>query len=944
MGHKQTKKKPPKAHFRPTNASIMRFFQRFGWLFLAFLGACGPSGEPEKKFRIGFAQCCDDAWRDVMNSEMHRELAFHPEIDFEIRVASGNSQTQVEQIRELLASKIDLLIVAPNESEPLTAVLDSAFRSGTPILLIDRKTESEQFTAFIGGDNFAIGQTAAHWIVAKTGGQAEILEVKLQQTISAGAERHRGFREGLKSFQNLRIVGDFEAVGDLGREKDAFLPLLKKWPKATVVYAHTDLLAETFWLEAQKIGRENDLLFIGIDGIPGTGQGIEAVEKGILDASLLYPTGGAEAIKLAVSVLRGLPFQKMNALPTTVIDPTNAAILHAQMRKEAALSANIDKQLREAERLDALRRGQRTFIFVLFSSLLLSVFLGWSFWRSLQQKKAANLQLEAKTAEALEHERQVIAVSDELREAERSRLDFFTNISHEFRTPLTLILGFAEELLPSPKIPKDAQQSLGLIRQNAHRLLRLVNQLMDFRKIESDRMRLRASENDLVEFVRSAMRSFGKEAEKRKIDFQLVSRHERLLVFFDAAMLDKALFNLLSNAFKFTPVDGKIHLSINVDTFENLVKLRVEDSGAGMSEAETAHLFEPFYQGEGRQKAGTGLGLALSKTLVELHGGRLSVSSKKGKGSRFSIDLRLGKEHLRPDQITDEADFFFENEAFLIENEAENDLFAAAENQKRAAEEQILIIEDNADVLDFLKKSLGSTYQILAASDGDAGLRTALDAVPDLVICDIGLPERDGLEIARAMKSDLRTSHVPLILLTARASVEQQIEGQRAGADAYVMKPFNVQFLKETIRNLLHNRQILKESYGRGLLAFSEKGAPREAEKGHALDLAFGEKFRLFVEANHARQDFQVTDLCREMNLSRSQLYRKVKALFGESISDHVQNVRLEKARALLLEGKMSVAEIAYQVGYSSPDYFSTVFRSKYGAPPTAVRKTGRDD
>jgi signal transduction histidine kinase/AraC-like DNA-binding protein len=907
--------------------------------FFSFLAACSSDSKP-KKFKIGFSQCCDDAWRDVMNREMMRELAFHPELEFKMLAANSDSDKQLAQIKELVASGIDLLIVAPNESKPLTAIVEETFKNGIPVILIDRKTESEQYTAYLGGDNYEIGLTAAKYMANQLGGKAKIIELEMMMTMSPAIERYRGFNDGIRAFPGMEIVGTQEVKGQVEADYQRIKQLMADHPEVTAIYGQTDLLAETAWKIHKEIGRNNDLFFVGIDGIPGTGRGIQAVEDGILDASLLYPTGGAEAIKLAFTILNRLPFEKNNRLQTTVINPDNAAILHAQMKKEASLQESIDKQIKAVKDLNSIYHDQQLYILVLISSLLLSMFLGAVFWQSLQAKKAANKSLEIKTQEALEHEQQMVAMSEELNMATQSKVDFFTNISHEFRTPLTLILGFAEDLLPAAKVSKDVQQSIDFIRQNAYRLLRLVNQLMDFRKIESDRMRLRASEQDLTEFVRNTMKSYGKVAEKRNIDFQLITRHEHLPVWFDPAMLDKVLFNLLSNAFKFTPDGGKIHLSIMVDTFENLVKIRAEDSGVGLTPEETKHVFEVFYQGEGGQKAGSGLGLSLSKALVELHSGTLNVSSIKGKGSRFTIALPLGHAHLQADEMVQNPTPYFPTEAFIFDPLA--DIEDTAVLPKNAADQQLLIIEDNAELQFFLKRKLNVLYQITSATDGDAGLQQAFDMVPDLIICDIELPNRNGLDIVRTLKSDLRTSHIPIILLTARSTVEQQIEGTMTGADAYITKPFNIQYLQEIIRNLLHNRQILKDNFGKGLLVFSEANQPEEHEEDvNALDRVFIQKFTNYIDAHYARQDFQVTDLCQEMNLSRSQLYRKIKALFGESISDYIQQVRLEKARNLLLEGKLSVAEIAYQVGYSSPDYFSTVFRSKYNVAPSQIRKQG---
>lgn len=901
---------------------------------------CRDNG-PDEKYRIGFSQCCDDAWRDVMNAEMYRELAFRPEVSFEMRVANSDSEKQVRQIRELVQQGIDLLIVSPHESKPLTPVIEEVYKAGIPVILIDRKTDSDLYTAYVGADNYEIGRTAARYIINQFDGRGEIIEIQILMTISPAIERHRGFRDALAAAPGMNVVEAIEIKDDPDLLYTLLPPVLEKHPSANIIYAHTDLNAETAYKVAQQMGRAGDLFFVGIDGIPGTGRGIQAVEDGVLDASLLYPAGGGEAIRTALLVLNDLPYERQNTLESIVINSDNARILHNQMKKVESLQESIDEQLESLGDLHAIRRNQQALIFVLLASLLLALVLGSFLWKSLRAKHAANLSLERKNQEILEHEQQLVEMSEEVRRATQAKVDFFTNISHEFRTPLTLILGFAEDLLPSPKLSRDMQQGIGHIQQNALRLLRLVNQLMDFRKIETAKMTLRAEQADLAGFVRNIMGAYEKTAKKRGIDFQLRASHEQLLAWFDAGLMDKVLFNLLSNAFKFTPDGGKIHLFLSVDDPEHQVKLCVEDNGRGLTEEEQAHVFEAFYQGEEQQLTGTGLGLSLSKSLVELHGGTISVKSSKGQGSRFAITLPLGSAHLRDEQLTGGKTGPHASREFLFGPEAEPEEGDLSMALSPSSSLQILVIEDNPGLQFFLHKKLQATYQVVPAVNGKDGLEKAFSLTPDLIICDIMLPGMDGLEITRALKSDLRTSHIPIIILSARSGMEHQIEGTEIGADSYITKPFNINFLQAKIKSLLFNRQVLRESYRKAPAPVAAgKALPGLAEDVNPLDRDFIKKFLSYIEQHHARQDFQVSDLCGEFGLSRSQLYRKVTALLGESISYHIQNVRLRKAEELLMEGKYSIAEIAYQVGYSSPDYFSTVFRSKYGMPPSEFKNS----
>jgi signal transduction histidine kinase/DNA-binding response OmpR family regulator len=886
--------------------------------------------EKQEKFHIGFSQCCDDPWRDVMNAEMYRELNFHPDIDFEIQVANNSNETQIHQIKALISQGIDLLIVAPNESDPLTPVVEEVFQSGIPVIMIDRKTASERYTAYLGADNYEIGKTAANYIANKFDGQGRAVELKLPTNISPAVERNRGFKDALEMYPALKIIAELE-IDTFPISIDKQLPgVLEAYPDINIIFSHTDLIAERAYEIADSMGLADQIFFVGVDGVPGTGRGIQAVEDGILDASMLYPTGGVEAIRLALAILNNLPYERKTLLQTTVIDQSNARILHLQMKKVSSLQESIDEQIQGINELETVYRNQQIFIIILISSLLLSIILGLFLWKSLRAKQAVNRSLAEKNNEILKQKEEIQKMSDKAQIATQAKVNFFTNISHELRTPLTLILGFAEDLLP--KDHKNESQSINLIKQNAYRLLRLVNQLMDFRKIESDRMRVRASENDLIAFINHIMQSYHKVAEKHDIDFKLFTRYEHLSVWFDVNMLDKVLFNLLSNAFKNTPDGGKIHLSITVDNFENLVMIKVEDTGKGIAEEDIPHVFEPFYQDESGISTGTGIGLSLSQALIKLHQGEITLKSKINRGSQFIINLPLGNTHFTDGQLISAQPETLLKEEYLLPLETHNPALKG-QQQSSAKEHKLLIIEDNPDMQFFLTSKLNAFYETEVKGNGEEGLQHAFQLIPDLIICDIMLPGMNGLDISKNLKSDLRTSHIPIILLSSRSTIEQQIEGTKTGADAYVTKPFNIEFLYEKIRNLLHNRQMLKDAYNSELININL------SNHTNTLDQDFIQKFVTYIEQNYHRQDFQVTDLCGEMNLSRSQLYRKVKALLGLSISDYIQNTRLKKAKALLQEEQLSISEIAYQVGYNSPDYFTTVFKSKYDMAPTQFRK-----
>lgn len=902
-----------------------------GGLAVCF-ATCTPA-LPARKFRIGFSQCCDDPWRDAMQREMYRELAFHPEVEFEIRVAYNSSEQQIAQIRELVRKGIDILIVSPNESRPLTPVIEEVYKSGVRVILIDRKTESEQYTAYIGADNYEIGQTAANYMAGQFDGKGKIIELQLGMTITPARDRSRGFRDALTQFPALEAVAHLEMKAGMEELKTGFLSLLQAHPEATIIFAHTDFLAESAFNWAQEAGRDSGLFFVGIDGIPGIGKGIQAVEDGILNASLLYPTGGAEAIRLALSILNNLPFDKKNILQTIVITPANARILHLQMKKEESLQRSIEEQMARLEDLNSIYRNQRLYILVLVVSLVLAIVLGGILLKLLRAKELMNKSLEQKNREVLEHQQQIVEMSDALQQATQAKVDFFTNISHEFRTPLTLILGYLEGLLATGNTSgKEAKQDLGMIRKNALRLLRLINQLMDFRKIESNKMAVRASENDLVAFAGEIVQAYRKMADKRNIELVFFTAEEKLPIWFDVNMIDKVLFNLLSNAFKFTPDGGKIRVTVIKDPIAHRATLKVEDTGKGMSKEHVARAFERFYQGKSYKPSGTGLGLSLSKELVSLHGGDIGLWSEPGRGTRFEVTLPLGKHHFRDDQLAPEKpnEISYDELILFEESPPVPGIVAPA---VATGEQKLLLIEDNDELRHFLKKQFGKTYTILEAADGNAGLETAFEEVPDLIVADIMMPGKDGLALAKILKADLRSSHIPIVLLTAQNTMEQKIEGIQTGADAYVTKPFNLVFLSEIIKNLLQGRENLRERFGGAL-------QPGKMPAGIGdLDQQFLRKFTAFIDAHFADPNLTVERLSEDFGLSRVQLFRKTKALLGDSPNDFIQHVRLKKASQLLLDHQLTVAEIAYQVGYSSPGYFSTAFKGKYACSPSEWRE-----
>lgn len=679
----------------------------------------------DKEFRIGFSQCCNDPWRDMMEQEMRMEMSFHPEVAFEMAVADNSSETQIIQIRELVAKGIDLLIVAPNETEPLTDVVEEVYQSGIPVVLIDRKVNSENYTAFISADNYQIGKTAGEYIGSKFNGIGKILEIQLAMNISPAIERSRGFRDAITSFPELEIVAAVESEGDIEKLVQAFPLFVNQYPEANIVFGHTDGLSQTAAKVLDTLGKKDQLFYLGVDGTPGPNGGLQAIDDGFLNATMLYPTGGTEVIQLAMNIHNKESFDKQNKLQTTVIDDRNIRIMSLQYNKILSQQENIERQNSKIVEQIKLYSNQRRLIYILLGALIIVVLLGASNLLSLRAKKETNKKLELKNQEVIEQRNQIMEIAEEARIATEEKIKFFTNISHEFRTPLTLIHGAVDDLLNSEK-SREKRKDLGLIRKNSNRLLRLVNQLMDFRKIENGKMKVAAVKQDLISFLKDIIEAFEKQSKQRKIDLTFFSIEKQIEVWFDPGMLDKVVFNLLSNAFKFTKDGGRIHIIVVKDDLSKSVVVKVEDNGRGMSKEHAENAFERFYQGESYSTQGTGLGLSLSKMLVELHHGSITVESEVGVGTRFEIHLLLGNEHFARDEIKEEQF----PQVFDIEKEAINEDLLVIESFDAPSgvpqEQSVLIIEDNEDLRIFLERKLSSIYEILQAPDGNTGLDSTL--------------------------------------------------------------------------------------------------------------------------------------------------------------------------------------------------------------------------
>ncbi|WP_089334106.1 hybrid sensor histidine kinase/response regulator transcription factor [Hymenobacter mucosus] len=900
-------------------------FLTFG--VLALLVSC-TTDTREPVYRIGFSQCTtNDAWRRAMLAGMEKELSFHPNVQFQMLDAKNNSALQRQQVQELIRQKVDLLLISPNQSGPLTAIAEAAYNQGIPVVILDRRTTSRLYTAYVGGNNQEVGRTAGQYAAQLLSGRGQVLEITGTPGSSPATDRTLGFRQALSSHASVQVVaqvlGDWQPASVLAR-----LPsVLRAHPGVDLIFAHNDPMARAAHQVARQLGRAERLHIIGVDGLPGPGNGLQLVEDGVLKATLLYPTGGEEAIRTALRILRHEPYVKDNVLGTMVIDSLNVGTVRAQT--QALVAQRQDLRRQQLRLKEQMRRyaSQKITVYLLLASLMVATLLGALAWRSSRLNRRIREVLEGQNAQISAQHNQIAQLAEEARRSSEAKLRFFTNFSHELRTPLTLILGPVEDLLTNPSELTAAQRhDLQLVRRNTQRLLQLVNQLLDFRKIDVGKMAVRATQGNLVAFVRELMDVFEKTALRRGITFRFLPAEPVISLWFDGDILDKVFSNLLSNAFKYTPDGGHITVSMQRNAGTNTVQISVEDNGRGIAETDQPHIMRWFYQGSQPSANGSGLGLALADGLTRLHEGTLSFRSQPGHGSTFTVTLPLEK----PTTFLD---------AELAHNtHAPNDLLddepapLLDESPLARTTTTVLIIEDQEEVRNFLVQKLQPHFQVSTAADGATGLRQASETIPDVVVCDVNLPELSGLDVVAALKGDWRTSHIPLVLLTARNAPEQQIEGVQAGADLYLTKPFNPTFLVESLRTLLRNRDQQREHFRRELSVDTATVAPQRVDQKFLADLM------AIIEANLDRSSLSVDDIARSMGISQMQLYRKVKALLGTGVIDCIQNLRLTKARQLLLQEGSTIAQVAYQTGFSSPSYFATLFKGKYQVSPSEFK------
>lgn len=724
-------------------------------MLCALLSSCS---KDEAKYHIGFSQCVGGAWREKVNMEMlSAQHLYNNVVDVDIKNADNISERQVAQIDSFVNAGVDILVVAPNDYRSVAPAIVRARKHGIPVVLFDRKANTNDYTAYIGGDNIAAGRAMGNYALSLLserlqGQKGHILELTGGTSSSPAIDRHRGFMSVMKGNKHA----DYRFINTDWTPENTYQVMktyLKTHPAPDVVFCHSDLAALNARQAAEDIGQADKIRFLGIDGLPGKGEGIECVDKGILAGTYTYPTNGEQIVKLCLNILQKQPYKRDNIMQGVIVTPDNASVLLQTGKEMEQRSHDLLTLQDKIESLFGQYHTQRMLIIISAIAIVLLI-----------------------TALLLIYRLVVIMrrINHKEKQLNREQTLFYTNARHQLRTPLTLIAGPLSELSAS----KDLQ--------------------------EHDRI--------LVDIL------------QRNVD-----------------QLSKIVYDVLN--------------------FRNDTPPAIDDSNA----------------------------------------------AKEMKKETASV--AADKESARPEkQVTDDSSL-----------------------------PTVLVVDDNEDMRRYIRTLLTDKYYVTEAVDGENGLQVAHETIPDIIVSDVMMPVMDGLEFCRRIKADTMTSHIPVILLTARSTEEQQLEGLGSGADDYMTKPFSAQLLLARIDNLLKSRQKLRHLFDGKVK--SEPEAKEAEKKLSPLDRKFIDRLKAAMEKHLPESDVKVDDIGSDIGLSRVQLYRKLKAITGLSPAELLRQMRLQKAHDLIMHSDLPISAIAYDTGFSSPGYFSKCFRDEYGISPSDMRK-----
>lgn len=699
----------------------------------------------DRRTVIGVSQCSDDLWRQKVNREIKIGQYQYKNVDVVFASADNNGQRQARQIDSLVKAKVDLLVVAPSDVKTVAPAIERAYRAGIPVILYDRMIESTHYTAYLGTDNLAIGKEVADYLAHQLQGRGTVVEITGERGSTPVADRHRGFMQGMKAFPQIQVV-TLEGDWNLAGAKKLMRQYMDAGKPVDAVFGHNDAEAWGAQQAAKEKNREKQMLFVGIDGLPGENQGVDLVDKGVMTASYIYPTKGEAIVPLAMNILQGKPYKRMNYFQSALVTAENAKLIDMQYKEIEGQTANLNAIYSSINDYMKMYRWQKI-ISILAVAVVVLLLIMIFYRRKVRREK-----------EKLNEQRKQMA---------DDKIAFFTNVSHQLRTPLTLVSGPLNRLMQADNYTEEQKMLLQVVLRNVGQLETLTADVLNF---------------------------------KEQVDAM------------NQASADEACEKELSQ-----------------------------------------HVL---------------------------------------RDSRHQMLLQQDVEELST----------------------------------------ILIVDDNEDIRSYLRVLLAGQYYVIEASDGQNGLRLAKESVPDLIVSDVMMPVMDGLTFCSKIKEDEVTSHIPVILLTARSEESQRIEGYEHGADAYITKPFSDHLLLVRISNLLQARRQRKNDEVKQMLSAEDIQTDEPGER------MFLERFKKAAKSHIGDANLRMDDLGSELSLSKVQMYRKVKALTGKTPAEVLREMRMQKAYSLLKQTDKTISEVAAEVGFAIPGYFSACFKKQFGINPTELR------
>jgi signal transduction histidine kinase/DNA-binding response OmpR family regulator len=907
---------------RNTGGGINRIL---GYLILASLILTGCNEKidrgPTRKMVIGFSQCTMiDEWRQNMVEEMRREISFLRDYNIELilKDAGDNNTKQIADINELVSLGIDLLIVSPNEADPLTTTVEEVHESGIPVIIVDRKINSSKYTAYIGADNFSIGKEAGYFAAELLKGKGRVLEITGLSGSTPAKDRSMGFHEIVDGFNDITTVKTIEGAWLESKTLALTDSLFRVFDDFDLIFAHNDFMAYA----ASKSARKYNLkpYIIGVDGMNTPTGGVGMVMNGLIDGTVYYPSGGGKAIQVALQILTGNAYEKNSDLSTYRIDNTNARTMWLQGQQLQDQQSKLDRQSNLLNEMSEILKKRRSLLLLTYSTIILLILTVTIILFSWKQKNKMNKVLDEKNRTIIEQNQIITKQRDDslnllivAEEARENKMRLFTDLSHELRTVVTLIISPINDILNL--VHEDSVKNKILVLQrSADRLTRLTEGILNFRSIENNKYHLTFFSGNISRFVNNIIDTFREQADKKEI--RLVSIIEgEIFAEFDIGVIEKVMYNLLSNAIKYTRKSGTVTIELLPDN-QN-IQIKVLDNGIGIPRNSLPFIFNRFYKvnkPDYSENETIGIGLALCKELIQLHGGEIAVESTEDIGSCFTITIP--RFHTLPE---------LKNNKAIKNKEVDFDLSAAAIKSKT-----ILVVEDNVDLLMVMTDILGKYYNVITATNGKEGFEIAVKKRPSLILSDILMPVMDGMKMCIEIKEHPVTCYIPVILLTAIESEDNMIKGFEIGADAYITKPFNEYILLSNIKSLIESREKMKlifcpSPFFRNLLQTED-----------SINGDFIKDCLNNIYENLENEDYSLENLSENMNMSRSSLYRRIREITNMRPVDFLKKAKLNFAARLILSSEnWNINEISWKSGFADAKYFSKCFISEFGIPPS---------